>query len=427
MSAHQQPSPISIRHNPSKANTENPQHPVRWTKYGSYLQERPAFTLDPSFHAGSYYVQEASSMFLEQAFLQAVDQIKPLNVLDLCAAPGGKSTHLLSLMNQNSLLISNETIQSRASILAENIQKWGHCNVVVTQNDPKDFQRLAGFFDVILVDAPCSGEGLFRKDPTAVKEWSEDNVELCSRRQRRILSDVLPSLKTGGILIYATCTYNEAENEENLKRLKEENDVESVPLKIKNDWGVVEVDHSGIKGYRFFPHLVQGEGFFMAVLQKKNDQPESRINSKNTFTGPTQKIKRQLSEWVLQPEEKTFINRNDRFQFFPKNKTAEIEFLSKNLRIISAGTYIATAKHDKLIPEHALALSVDLKTASFELIPLEKQQALQYLKKETMPISSGKKGFALITYQGIPLGWVNVLDNRMNNLYPSEWRIRMKL
>ena len=196
------------------------------------FNERPSFTLDPSFHGGKYYVQEASSMFLEQAFCATYQFSRiALNVLDLCAAPGGKSTHLLSLMNKNSLLVSNEVIQSRAAILSENIQKWGHGNVIVTNNDPKDFQRLPGFFDVIVVDAPCSGEGLFRKDPNALKEWSEDVVALCSRRQRRILNDVWPTLKTGGLLIYSTCTYNADENEENLKWLKEEYHVESIPLK----------------------------------------------------------------------------------------------------------------------------------------------------------------------------------------------------
>ncbi len=176
-------------------------------------------------------------MFLEQAFTQATNGATHLNVLDLCAAPGGKSTHLLSLMDQNSLLVSNEVIQSRSAILSENLQKWGHDNVVVTNNDPKDFQRLPGFFDVIVVDAPCSGEGLFRKDPGAIKEWSEDAVALCSKRQRRILSDVWPALKTGGILIYSTCTYNSQENEENLRWLQQEYEVESIPLNAKGGMG----------------------------------------------------------------------------------------------------------------------------------------------------------------------------------------------
>src|SRR5687768_8055824 len=232
VNAHLQPSPISIRLNPHKLSSETLLPSIPWTQYGKYLNDRPSFTLDPTFHGGKYYVQEASSMFLEQAFNQTTETTAPLDILDLCAAPGGKSTHLLSLMNQDSLLVSNEVIQSRAAILSENIQKWGYCNVAVTNNDPKDFQRLAGFFDVVVVDAPCSGEGLFRKDPTASKEWSEDAVALCSKRQQRILNDVWPALKTGGVLIYSTCTYNEMENEENLKMLRERYEPESISLTV---------------------------------------------------------------------------------------------------------------------------------------------------------------------------------------------------
>lgn len=423
---HLEPSPVSIRLNPDKTTGEIHGVPIPWTKYGVYLDERPSFTLDPTFHAGKYYVQEASSMFLEQAFTQLTNPNDALTVLDLCAAPGGKSTHLLSLMNQESLLVANEVIQSRASILSENIQKWGHCNVVVTNNDPKDFQRLPGFFDVIVVDAPCSGEGLFRKDPYAVKEWSEDSVALCSKRQRRILNDVWPSLKTGGVLIYSTCTYNTLENEENLTWLKQEYEIESLPLKIYDDWGIEQVEENSIFGYRFFPHRVKGEGFFLSALRKKNPQVEIRVTTKNTFSEPSKKVKGQLSEWILNPDQKTFINRNERFQFFPKNKAQEIEFLAKNLHVVIAGTYTAMAKHDKLIPEHGVALSLDLNRDVFNHIAVEKEEALQYLRKDSLHFPSVSKGFAIVTFQDIPLGWVNVLDNRLNNLYPSEWRIRIR-
>jgi 16S rRNA C967 or C1407 C5-methylase (RsmB/RsmF family)/NOL1/NOP2/fmu family ribosome biogenesis protein len=424
--AHRKASPISIRNNPNKATVKDQGPSIPWTKQGRYLKERPSFTLDPSFHGGSYYVQEASSMFLEQAFSQVVVDDGSINILDLCAAPGGKSTHLLSLMNKNSLLVSNEVIQSRGAILSENIQKWGHNNVVVTNNDPGDFQRLPGFFDVVVVDAPCSGEGLFRKDPTAVREWSEDHVILCSRRQKRILSDVWPSLKSGGILIYSTCTYNEFENEENLKWLQSEHDVEFISLKIANDWGVVEIRKDSVTGYRFFPHKVSGEGFFISVLRKKEEADNIKIGVKNILTEAPKKIVGELSQWLLNPEEKTFLIRNDTVQFFPESKRYEIETVVKNLRVIIAGTYLATAKHNKLVPEHGAAMSIDLNKDFFESIPLTHNEALLYLKKESFFPSGNKKGFALAAYENLPLGWVNVLENRMNNLYPSEWRIRMR-
>lgn len=417
--------PVSIRLNPNKHSAFDSLEKILWSEHGRYLKERPVFTLDPLLHGGTYYVQEASSMFLEQAFLQSVDQGQSINVLDLCAAPGGKSTHLLSLMNNQSLLVSNEVIRSRASILSENIQKWGHGNTVVTNNDPQDFQRLQGFFDIIVVDAPCSGEGLFRKEPDAMKEWSAANVELCSKRQRRILTDVWSALKQNGILIYSTCTYNEHENEENLVWLKKEHDVEFVKLKLNDEWGIENIHSDGMEGYRFYPHRVKGEGFFLSVIRKIGEETEFRTKGRSTFISPPAKILSQLNEWIVKPEEKTIINRNDQFQFFPTDKTQEIEFLAKHLYLLSAGTMMATAKHDKLIPEHPLALSIELNKEKFNILSLELVEALHYLKKETLPAQSAKKGFSLVTFQDTPLGWANVLDNRINNLYPSDWRIRM--
>src|SRR6478736_9538985 len=192
LSVHERPFPTSIRINPLKCNSKYSDR-IPWTDFGYYLQQRPSFTFDPLFHGGAYYVQEASSMFLEEALKQTVDLSQPLKVLDLAAAPGGKSTHIQSLISKDSLLVSNDVIRSRSKILKDNTIKWGSDNVVVTNNDPKDFARLENYFDVIVVDAPCSGSGLFRRDPEALGEWSENNVRLCSQRQRRILADVWPS------------------------------------------------------------------------------------------------------------------------------------------------------------------------------------------------------------------------------------------
>jgi 16S rRNA C967 or C1407 C5-methylase (RsmB/RsmF family) len=236
---HQSDSQItSVRLNPKKI--FNIQHSifnaqlekVLWNDNGYYLPERPSFTLDPLFHAGAYYVQEASSMFLEEVLKQTVDLTKPLKVLDLCAAPGGKSTLIQSVISKESLLVSNEVIKTRVNILAENITKWGAANVVVTNNDPSDFKRLQNYFDVIVVDAPCSGSGLFRKDANAINEWSENNVTLCSQRQQRILADIIPSLKPGGVLIYSTCSYSLEEDESIADWLSEEFRVKSLKLKI---------------------------------------------------------------------------------------------------------------------------------------------------------------------------------------------------
>jgi len=230
----------SIRINPQKL-SEASQVPstggdlgeaVPWTEYGYYLNQRPSFTFDPLFHAGCYYVQEASSMFLEQAFKQTVDLSRSLRILDLSAAPGGKSTHIQSLISKDSLLVSNEVIRSRANILKDNIAKWGSDNVVVTNNDPKSFARLENYFDAIIVDAPCSGSGLFRRDEKAIDEWSENNVHLCSERQQRILADVWSALKRNGVLIYSTCSYSNEENENIVQWMTAELPIAHCPLPI---------------------------------------------------------------------------------------------------------------------------------------------------------------------------------------------------
>ncbi|HEY9048117.1 MAG TPA: rRNA methyltransferase [Ohtaekwangia sp.] len=424
-----EPAPVSIRLHPKKQHRYTDAPPVGWTKLGRYLAERPVFTLDPFFHAGAYYVQEASSMFLEQALSQSVDLLQPLHVLDLCAAPGGKSTHLLSLLNAESLLVSNEVIRSRAAILSENIQKWGNPIAAVTNNDPEDFQRLPGFFDVIVVDAPCSGEGLFRKDPNAMQEWSDENVLLCSKRQRRIVSDIWPSLKEQGILIYSTCTYNPEENEENLAWLAQEHDVEFLTIKIDPSWGnIAETKQDGITGYHFYPHQVKGEGFFISVIRKKETGESIRVkNSRGNFQAPTKKILEQVQSWITEPDAFAFIQRDDLIQFLPASKVQEIELLSKNLRLIMAGTFTATVKNTKIIPEHTLALSTQLNKGAFPSLALSIEDALHYLRKETLQITAEHTGFTLMCHEDIPLGWGNVLPNRINNLYPAEWRIRMSV
>ncbi len=417
--------PVSIRLNPIKKYSAARLEKIPWSKHGRYLDERPVFTLDPLLHAGAYYVQEASSMLLEQAFEQSVDLSAGIKVLDLCAAPGGKSTHLLSLMNDKSLLVSNEVIRSRASVLSENIQKWGYGNAVVTNNDPQDFQRLTGFFDVIVVDAPCSGEGLFRKDPEAMTEWSMENVMLCSQRQQRIVADIWPALKEDGVLIYSTCTYNEKENEDNLKWLNDNKNCEFVPLTLNANWGIEEIKKEKTIGYRCYPHKVRGEGFFISVIRKRETEQAVSVRAKNSFQFANRTTKESLAPW-LQPHEQELVILNDLIVSLPANFAADINFLSRSLNTLMRGTAIATQKHDKYIPEHSLALSTQINQANFKTIELTLDQALSYLRKDNLLIGEGERGFTLVTYQGVPLGWVNLLGNRLNNLYPSGWRIMMK-
>jgi 16S rRNA C967 or C1407 C5-methylase (RsmB/RsmF family)/NOL1/NOP2/fmu family ribosome biogenesis protein len=425
--AHNHPSPTSIRINSRKQYDSPSQESVTWSQLGKYLSERPQFTLDPFFHAGCYYVQEASSMFLEQAVKQSIDLSKQLRVLDLCAAPGGKSTHLLSLLNDQSFLVTNEVIRSRASILSENVQKWGHPNVVVTNSDPEHFKELTEVFDLVVVDAPCSGEGLFRKEPEAMNEWSEDNVVLCSSRQKRILSHIWATIKEDGVLIYCTCTYNEFENEQNLAWLREQHDVEFIKLTIDPSWNIETVTNNDATGYHFYPHKTNGEGFFISVIRKRESSGELRLRTDlKIFTRPQKKIAEQATDWITNADHLSIIQFKDSLVFTSTPHVSFIEVLTKHLHIVHSGTALGTLKHDKIVPEHASALSINLNKENFQHMEVSLEEALMYLRKDNLPVTGLQRGFTLVTYHGVPLGWINVLDNRSNNLYPANWRVRMQ-
>lgn len=417
---------ISLRTNPRKFKILNSSERIPWCETGIFLNERPSFTLDPIFHSGAYYVQEASSMFVEQAFRQ-IEHGKNRIVLDLCAAPGGKSTHLLSLMGHTDLLVSNEVIRSRVPVLDENIRKWGHQNVVVCSNDPADFNTLESLFDVILVDAPCSGEGLFRRDASAIQQWSVDNTRLCATRQRRILADIWPSLKNGGYLIYSTCTFNPEENEENLKWLADNNQVESIRIPVQENWGVEELKINDLSGYRFLPHKVKGEGFFLTLIRKKEGSNSFPVPKK--IKSRLEKMPKQFAEirnWLTTGNSE-FFTKNEFLIAFPEDKIQVLNVLMEQLRVISFGLPVAQFKKNDLLPEHTFALSVDRNPNIFESIELELRDALLFQKKEEIRINSSNKGWLLVQYKNVPIGFVKNLGTRANNYFPKEWRIRMPL
>jgi 16S rRNA C967 or C1407 C5-methylase (RsmB/RsmF family)/NOL1/NOP2/fmu family ribosome biogenesis protein len=415
----------SIRLNPFKPLSQFPNFPpaisgtlfpIPWSDYGYYLSERPSFTFDPLFHAGCYYVQEASSMFLEQALKQTTDVSKPLKVLDLSAAPGGKSTHLQSLISADSLLVSNEVIRSRANVLKDNIIKWGCKNVIVTNNDPKDFSKLESYFDVMVVDAPCSGSGLFRRDPEAIGEWSINNVQLCSQRQQRILADAWPCLKNDGILIYSTCSYSKEEDEDIIAWLLKEFQVTSLPLAIPPGWGIIE---SG-GGYRFWPDKVEGEGFFIACFKKEEgDSLSFRVKSKPPATNTAEN--EILSKWIKK-EGLQFIKHENTVYAWPTQHAADFAFLLEKLRVIYSGVPVGDLVRDKLVPGHALAMS-GLVTSGIPVVPLAREQAIAYLQRRDIAVEGAGRGWQLVSYEGQILGWINVLPTRVNNYYPREMRI----
>ncbi|MDR2388795.1 MAG: RsmB/NOP family class I SAM-dependent RNA methyltransferase [Tannerellaceae bacterium] len=419
---------VSVRINRDK----NPEAPsaegVPWCETGYYLPGRIAFTADPLFHAGAYYVQEASSMFLEQAVKQYIKE--PVRCLDLCAAPGGKSTHLCSILPENSLLVSNEVIRSRARILAENLVKWGNPNVIVTRNDPADFGLLTHFFDFILADVPCSGEGMFRKNPGSAAEWSVSNVSLCAARQQRILRDVWNALKPGGLFVYSTCTYNTEENEENLSFLVEKLGAEPLPLLPQAEWQVTSALKYAYPACRFFPHQSRGEGFFMAVVRKR---PGNRAEERSLYASGKEKRKQpsgaqsalfgEVKRRLLHPDNFLIGQSGHWIQAFPVGQADAGRFLAERLCPVSAGLCLGEIKGNDLLPAHALAMSRELNRDSFAAVALSREEAIRYLRKETL-LLPGEKGYALVCYKDLPLGFVKRLGNRANNLYPQEWRIR---
>ena len=414
----------SIRLNPFKKvllNADWAMEAVPWCEKGRYLSHRPSFTLDPRFHAGAYYVQEASSMFLWHALTQIPGIEKNAKVLDLCAAPGGKSS-LLAAYFTDGLLVANEVIKSRAAILVENLTKWGSDNVVITNNDPTHFQSLPGFFDVILVDAPCSGSGLFRKDPAAIDEWSLDNVELCSQRQQRILADIIPSLKENGILIYATCSYSPAEDEEIADWLIEDMQLQSVQISISSEWGIVETQSPKQQafGYRFYPNLVKGEGFFLSAFIKKGTTESSRFKEQ-TISLPNKTESAQIQSFCPLPDYFQLFKQGDAIRAIKKEWMPALQQLAGHLYIKKAGIEIGAIKGKDVIPSHELAMS-GLPLQHFPSFELDETEALQYLRRSDLSFSAAV-GWQLVRFEGLPLGWIKALPNRINNYYPAEWRI----
>lgn len=401
---------------------------VPWSQQGYYLQQRPLFTIDPLFHAGAYYVQEASSMFLEQALRQSCDLTQPMRVLDLCAAPGGKSALIQSLLHPESLLVSNEVIKTRAAVLAENITKWGAANVVVTNNDPSHFKKLPGLFDCIVIDAPCSGSGLIRKDPAAILEWSEQNVALCSLRQQRIIAEVLDALKPGGILIYSTCSYSIAEDEAIADWVKDFGGLNNIRLSILPEWGIIETisDKHHCYGYRFYPDKAKGEGFFISVF-KKEVSDTIGSNKKVQIKPPlASKMEQEIVSGYLKSDIAfSFIKWQQDILAIPSAILEDVLALQQNLYIKKAGLNLGSIIRNELIPSHEWALS-SMAAPVLPFVAVNEATALDYLRRKDIVLESEIRGWAVLTYEGLALGLVKILSNRLNNYYPKEWRILNK-
>ncbi len=395
-----------------------------WCVSGRYLSERPVFTKDPLFHAGAYYVQEASSMFVHHLLKEVLPEKQGLRVLDLCAAPGGKSTLIASLLDETSLFVSNEVIRTRASILEENMTRWGYMNTWVTCNDPKDFKKLKGYFDVVVVDAPCSGSGLFRKDKRAINEWSVANVDLCAERQKRILADVWPSIKEDGIIVYSTCSYSEKENEGMLDWVADEFQIEPLSVSINQEWGIeTTISQNGIKGYRFFPHLVKGEGFFISMFKKKGVTGAAKLPKLKSKQD--KKIKEQAAH-LLNIQDWLCLQHKDEYVAIHADHEVDYLMLSQSLYLRRVGVSLGVPSKKEWLPAHDIALSIH-RSERLPTVDVDKEQALKFLKKEEMTLPDLPKGWYVVCYAGQGLGWIKALGNRVNNYLPKHWRIRMSI
>ena len=428
---------------------------VPWTSGTYYLAERPNFAQQPLFNAGLYYVQDPSCTYLESVWrtlygTSAANSSPqaPKRVLDLCAAPGGKSTHLADLMNERGLLVSNEVISSRAATLAENMAKWGVANSVVTNSDPSAFSKLQNLFDLILVDAPCSGEGMFRKNPDAIGEWSLNNVKLCAQRQRRILNDIWPALRQGGYLIYSTCTFNHLENADNVQYIVEELGAEVIPL-ASQEWellrscGVEAVGEgkAASLGYQFLPGLARGEGQFFAILRKR--AAEEAASGRDDATAGRDASAGRAAAGACAPEREFRWHKEikgDLLKLLPEQLVPEIKLLSKHLKIVSSGRAVATMLASKrggvaLVPHADLALSLHIGTIldylrenykfKVERVELPLEQIQAFLAKEPLLLPDAPTGYLLLTYKSAGIGFVKNLGNRCNSLLPNARRIKM--
>lgn len=401
---------VSIRYNPFKPTKKIEGQQVEWCTNGIYLAERPIFTLDPLFHGGAYYPQEASSMFVGW-MVERLGMSKP-RVLDLCAAPGGKTTQITEYAD---VVVSNDVIRSRAKVLSENVERWGSGNVAVTCNDPRDFgERLPSYFDILVIDTPCSGEGMFRKEPAAREEWSPENVELCAARSRRIVSDAWAALREGGVLIYSTCTFNRLENDENALWICRELGGEIIHFEDVPQ-GIVCSE----AGYHFYPHKVVGEGFYAVAIRKEGGEETADLRAKKGLL-PAAELA-ELSKWV--GGELDFRVGGGNVYGFTKGLVDVVNILlDRRFNLQYSGVMMGEMIRGALKPAHSLATYFNVRYE--QRVEFELEIALEYLRKGNISADyCVDEGLNLVTFNDLPIGWIKKISNRTNNLYPSKLRI----
>ncbi len=400
---------------------------VPWCADGWYLPQREAFTFDPAMHQGLYYVQDASSMILSRIESQlTAGADRRLRYLDACAAPGGKTTAAIGALPEGSLVVANEYVPLRAAVLRENVIKWGSPDCVVSKGDTVRFAKLPGFFDIIAVDAPCSGEGMFRKEPDAVAQWSMGLVRECADRQREIIDNLWDALAPGGYFIYSTCTFNRIEDEEMAQYIIDTYAAESVDMQFPEKWGIAPGVNTPHHCYRFLPHMIKGEGLFVTVLRKPLGSDVPPLRSKKAKCAPAKlpdAMAKAARQWLVNDGAFDFTLKNDTITAIPSAHKEEIALLESTLDVIHAGVPVGMVKGKDVIPQQPLALSTAFNREAFPSCEVDYATAIAYLRREAITLDGAPRGYIVLTYGGHPLGFAKNLGNRANNLYPQEWRI----
>jgi 16S rRNA C967 or C1407 C5-methylase (RsmB/RsmF family)/NOL1/NOP2/fmu family ribosome biogenesis protein len=430
---------VSVRINRAKGATmPGDVEAVKWWQQGGfYLPERRQFTFDPALHQGLYYVQDASSMALAAIVshlcsLPALQDADRLNYLDACAAPGGKTTAAIDALPDNALVVANEYDFHRANILAENVAKWGYNRTVVSRGDTKQFRKLNDFFDIIAADVPCSGEGMMRKDAEAAAQWSEALILECADRQRTIVDNLWRALRPGGYFIYSTCTFNREENEDIVSYLVEEYGAETIAipaLAAHSDIAPAIVSNNIC--YRFIPGRTRGEGLFVSVLHKPGESEAKRTTNKprkqrEKASPLAPDAVKTAKSWLIDGDNYAIkLSRDgETVSAIASDIDDDVTRLASCLDVIEQGITIGRIKGKDLIPTQQLALSRALRCDAFALAEVDYPTALAYLRREAINVPDGApKGFNLLTYRNHPLGFIKNIGNRVNNLYPQQWRI----
>ena len=421
-------SPVAVRLNPAKCGEEgvwSNGEAIAWSKNGRKLKERPSFTLDTAFHAGAYYVQEAASQFID--YIISHEELQGKRVLDMCSAPGGKTTIYSTAVGEEGLVVANEYVRSRANILADNVRKWGMGNVLVTNNAPEHIAQFEGWFDMVAVDAPCSGEGMFRKEEVAREDWSEEAVKMCAARQLSIVREAWQSLRDGGLFIYSTCTFNEDEDEGLLRAFIEETgDVfePSQSVEIDDAWGIVKGEVGAFQTFRFFPHKTDSEGLFVAIARKAEPTTQRTPKARKRVMQEVDKNSRkELAKWLQHPDNYTFAMVADTIYAYPSVQFKAVQALSEGLTAIYSGVAMGQIFKGKLKPDWALSQYIGFERTAAAVEEVDEERALDYLRKRDIAVGDMAEGINLITHKGRALGFAKRVGARCNNLYPNSLKI----